>query len=664
MKCSVNECSVNIYNIFKQSLVLTFTLALVSACAQSDQTTVATTSLTSTSLTSSTTSSSPLAVRNPSFEQQDDAGFAQNWQFRPDITSLDDIASDGERSLRIDANGSSSFFSRQPLELAPDTRYILRARVKTDAVTGTGAGFRLILGDARVQSERLRGDHDWRILEETFTTPATLEDAFLDLIWDVDSGTVWYDELELLTDDGNFARAPASLARTSFDMPEVAIRRPEQVPIGVFQSGAELGGLAGFEMMVTRLQAGGMDSAIIIERSQSQALFDSADETGFNLILMPNFELDRSWWADEFPLTIAQAQTAANAIIDNLQTHSSLLAYALVDEPSTRLTDKVCTLTDVFRELDDDTPVTGVFVGLNRGDLIFRDCQPDILLIDLYPFKEESAVGDFGMRGFGYDNLDYIDYIRRYTRFKTPEQPLWVLLQTHKTDWPDYKLREPTPAELRAMNWLALGEGASGFFYFHWTSAQTWRGLADNPALLTEVGGFSKRVRALEPLLLSWHKTDDVFFAADAGRSDDSDQFAYTSTFSTARVVSPEDELSAQVAREDLYVLLVNRDVTRSRTFTLEMLPTLAAAADVELLNAETGALQTLTEPITLAAGDAALFQVFLTGLEQAIARHDPTTNPETSADSADADTTTAGTTAGYCYCRYAEHGRYKHDHA
>ena len=238
------------------------------------------------------------------------------------------------------------------------------------------------------------------------------------------------------------------------------------------------------------------------------------------------------------------------------------------------------------------------------------------------------------MRGFGYNNLDYVDYIRRFTRFKTPEQPLWVLLQTHKTDWPNYKLREPSAAELRAMNWLALGEGASGFFYFHWTSAQTWRGLADNPDLLAEVGHFSRRVRALETLLLSWHKTDDAFFVADTSRNDDSDQFAYTSTLSTAQVVPPEGELTAQAQREDMYVLLVNRDVTNTRTFTLEMLPTLGTPDTVELLNAESGALQTLSDPITLAPGDAALFQVFFAGLEQAIARHDP----ESPVDAGDVD--------------------------
>lgn len=621
--------NVNTYSVFLSSLTVMLFLVMVSALAQPTQDNLL--HQTPTAVTTRSGSS----VRNPSFEQQDSAGFAQNWQFRPNLTSLDDTASDGQWSLRVATSEPSDAYSRQSsLELMPNTRYTVRVRVKTEAVRGSGAGFRLLVGDARVESERLRGDHDWRVLEESFITPATFDDSYLDLIWNVESGVIWYDQLELFVDTGIFNRNQANLARESFNVSDVPVRPLDNVPIGVFQAGAHLGGIAGFDLMVTRLQAAGMDSAILIERSQSQALFDSADEANFKLILMPIFELDRSWWPDEFPATLAQAQRAASAIIDNVRGHSSLFAYALTDEPSNQQAEKVCLLTDTFRDLDASTPVTGVFIGLNRGDLIFRDCQPDILLIDLYPFKEESALGDFSMRGFGYNNLDYVDYIRRFTRFKTPEQPLWVLLQTHKTDWPNYKLREPTPAELRAMNWLALGEGASGFFYFHWTSAQTWRGLADNPDLLAEVGHFSRRVRALETLLLSWHKTDDAFFVADTSRNDDNDQFAYTSTLSTAQVVPPEGELSAQVQREDMYVLLVNRDVTNTRTFTLEMLPTLGTPDSVELLNAESGALQTLTDPITLAPGDAALFQVFFAGLEQTIARH----NPENPVDTRDVD--------------------------
>ncbi|MEM6428164.1 MAG: hypothetical protein AAF708_02915 [Deinococcota bacterium] len=549
----------------------------------------------------------PLAISNPSFEDRDDSGFARGWQLREGITQLDtSTVLDGQTSLRIESDTPTSFFTRQALDLAPNTRYLLRASIKTDGVLGQGAGFRLSLGAERVQSEGLRGTHDWRIVEERFTTPNEVDEIFLDLLWNIEVGTIWYDKLELLLDDGRFNRSQEMMSFASFNAPELSVRAPAHVPIGVFQSGAALDGLDGFIEMVSRLQSAGMDSAIVIERSGSASVFEHADASKFNLILMPNFELDRSWWADEFPDTPEQASDAATAITSNLSGYESLLAYALVDEPHTRMTSKVCNITDAFRATS-DVPVTGVFVGTNRGELIFRDCQPDILLIDLYPFNQESALGEFNMRGFGYNSLDFVDYIRRYTRFKTPEQPLWVLLQTHSTDWPDYKLREPTPEELRAMNWLSLGEGASGFFYFHWTTAQTWRGLADNPMLLTEVASFSQRVTRLTPLLLNWQKTDDLFFitADDAA----TEQIGYTSTLTANNLDLPEEVFNASLTQdgEQTFVVVVNRDVQEAREVYLEALPTLP---DLHLANAETGERQALTDPIMLDAGSGALFLV------------------------------------------------------
>ncbi|MEM7735925.1 MAG: beta-galactosidase [Deinococcota bacterium] len=547
----------------------------------------------------------PIAITNPSFEERDDTGFARGWQLRDGITRLDThTVLDGQTSLRVESDSATSFFSRQALDLAPNTRYVLRANVKTEGVVGQGAGFRLSFGDGRVQSEGLRGTHDWRILEERFTTPDEIDGVFLDLLWNIEAGTVWYDKLELTVDDGRFNRNQEMMSLASFNSPDVSVRAPAQVPIGVFQSGAALNGLDGFTEMVSRLKSAGMDSAIVIERSGSASIFEHAEAEDFHVILMPNYELDRSWWADEFPDTTEQASRAADAIVDNLETYESLLAYALVDEPHTRMTSKVCNITDAFRETT-DAPVTGVFVGTNRGELIFRDCQPDILLIDIYPFNQESALGEFNMRGFGYNNLDFVDYIRRYTRFKTPGQPLWVLLQTHSTDWPDYKLREPTPEELRAMNWLAVGEGASGFFYFHWTTAQTWRGLADNPMLLTEVASFSQRIAGIEPLLLNWHKTDDLFFVA----ATDAERLGYTSTLTANNLDLPEDILSASLTQDgqQMFVTVVNRDVQESREFYLEALPTLP---EIHLANIETGARQALSDPILLDAGSGAVFLV------------------------------------------------------
>ena len=114
----------------------------------------------------------------------------------------------GHCALRL-ANLVIPTADRTSVNLRPNTRYTVRVRVKTEAVRGSGAGFRLLVGDARVDSERLRGNHDWRVLEESFVTPATFDDSHVDLIWNVDSGVIWYDQLELFVDTGHLQSQPS-----------------------------------------------------------------------------------------------------------------------------------------------------------------------------------------------------------------------------------------------------------------------------------------------------------------------------------------------------------------------------------------------------------------------------------------------------------------------
>lgn len=72
---------------------------------------------------------------------------------------------------------------------------------------------------------------------------------------------------------------------------------------------------------------------------------------------------------------------------------------------------------------------------------MFRDSNPDISLLDVYPIAYDNPPCDYSMKGFGYDPVDFVqfgqndddfeNYIRAMTRFKEAGDPLWLILQIH-----------------------------------------------------------------------------------------------------------------------------------------------------------------------------------------------------------------------------------------
>jgi len=357
--------------------------------------------------------------------------------------------------------------------------------------------------------------------------------------------------------------------------------------MGVFASTVALDGAAGMKRMVQMLEAHKLNAAIVQMQSQDKELFRLAEGAGIKLLFAPAYELDRNWWGEgdkTFPDTPEQARKAAEEIVAGVKGEKSLLGYVLYDEPGPELISRVCRITQAFRQADPERAVTGVFIGTDPGrQRMVRECRPNVVLIDVYPFTRESKPGDFTMRGF-FSNLDFVEYIRTYSRL-LEGRPLWVLLQTHSTDWEDYKLREPSRAELRAMNWMALGEGADGIFYFHWSSFQTWRGLGDNPELLDEVGQFSKRIQPIKGLLAGLERVDGEFFAHPT------DPRHYVST------------LRRENGSES-YVVVVNRDVERSRNIAV------ISARNARLRDLLSGRVYALGEAIRLGPGDGRIFRV------------------------------------------------------
>jgi hypothetical protein len=207
------------------------------------------------------------------------------------------------------------------------------------------------------------------------------------------------------------------------------------------------------------------------------------------------------------------------------------------------------------------------------------------MLLDVYPAAAGSGTCQLSMDGFGYPHVDFVDYIRFLARHKPVSTPLWLILQTHRYDSGDlHALRQPTIEEVRQQNWLALGEGATGVFWFVYSSQQGWTGLRDNPELFHEVAVFAHRLRPLRGTLLGLNRVSDRFQVSSRGR-------AYVSTLSTA-------DGSA------LYAIAVNRDCDQAQELAIQA-PTLRGA----LVDMESGQRYELGQSIPTNPGDGRILR-------------------------------------------------------
>jgi chitodextrinase len=361
-------------------------------------------------------------------------------------------------------------------------------------------------------------------------------------------------------------------------------------PLGMFEDANLAGTETSYRSMVDDLRARGFDSLMMVNaRSTTHGLLlGYTDTIPFNVYLSPAYDLERSWWPDQFPATIEQARIAAKPIVDAWKAHPSLKGYYTKDEPGLHEKTKVQLISQAFRELDPSRPNFPLLIGVDRIGPIFQASQAGRMVIDIYPCGSQNAVGDFTLRGFGYSQFDFVTYIREAMKSKPANIPLWVVLQTHK--WGDggafYSLREPTATEIRSQNWLALGEGAQGIFWFIYRTQQSWKGLVDNPVLYDEVTRQTNRTRALRPLLATLRKSVDEFQVSGAGPRPH-----YASTLSNSTSTGK-------------YVVVVNRDCVNPQSLRITSLNS------GRLKDLETGIIINQGASVSFPAGDGKMFQL------------------------------------------------------
>lgn len=357
-------------------------------------------------------------------------------------------------------------------------------------------------------------------------------------------------------------------------------------PLGVFEDGNMIGGnTAKFETMLKDLRAHGLDTVLFVNNTvaRDEPLLGVADRLGFNVFMMPNGDLNETWWPDQVPATIATARSIAKLIVTAWGKHPSLKGYIVIDEPFLDATQKVALMTQALREADPKRPVLINLIGLNRVGPIFAAAKPDVMQIDVYPAAKDNPPCDFTMNGFAYPQHDFVSYIRTVTATRPITAPLWIILQTHSFDAGIHSLRTPLPSEVRMQQWLALGEGATGIYWFVYSTQQSWIGLADNKPLYDEVAALARRVSPLRGLLLGLHRIDNRFTVAG-------NNTPYLSTLTDA-----SDTKS--------YAVIVNKDCQKAQNLTIR-----STTVGGRLRDLESGRIYALGQTIPFQPGDGRIF--------------------------------------------------------
>jgi len=153
-------------------------------------------------------------ITNGGFEKEEILGGGFDWKIEKvpgaKISFDPSTAFEGKNSLKIVFNGKENVnfhHVHQFVPLKPDTEYMLRASMKTQAIT-TKSGLKMeVLGIGSpfyIASESLSGDHPWRELEILFRTPSPLQGGIVrvrrektDKFDRFIGGTVWIDNVSL-----------------------------------------------------------------------------------------------------------------------------------------------------------------------------------------------------------------------------------------------------------------------------------------------------------------------------------------------------------------------------------------------------------------------------------------------------------------------------------
>jgi len=369
---------------------------------------------------------------------------------------------------------------------------------------------------------------------------------------------------------------------------------PSDFPIGVFDAAQLMNGKkTKFKQIIMDLQSRGLNAIMLAggNAEKDDDLLEVSDKFGLDVMYGPHVQTYPWLFDREAPSDKETARNLLAPVVEVLKKHPSVKVINVSDEPELYMMEKHVTAAQVIHELAPGMKVSAPLGGFDRSGPIASAYDQDIFIIDPYPAAKFNPPGDFTMNGVGYGGWDFVSYIREQTKYRTEDTPLWIIMQTHAYDAGLFSLREPLPAEVREQQWLAIGEGATGIFWFIYSTMESWIGLSENEVLFDEVGHLAGRLNPLRETLLGAKKEQDRFTATATGTAQ-----PYVSTL-------------VEKQGNKRYVVAVNTDALSSQKLTID-----SNQFKGQLKDLETGQLYTIGESaIELRAGDGKVFEVIPT---------------------------------------------------
>ena len=222
-----------------------------------------------------------------------------------------------------------------------------------------------------------------------------------------------------------------------------------------------------------------------------EAALQRIAQAGFNLVLNGGKDaryLDRAGAAGLRVIPYIRLDRMREEV-ERAGARRALYAWYLFDEPDLNrmAPEEYARLAAKLRKLDRRRPIYLTVFSPRRYDDFVSEC--DVFAPNPYPIRRvEPEANELRHVGLAVD----------LARQAAGSRPVWAILQTFWAEpwWP----RNPTPAELRAMVFMALNHGADGIVYFSYKSGD--RAITEHAELFEEIERINGRLRALRGALL------------------------------------------------------------------------------------------------------------------------------------------------------------------
>ena len=148
----------------------------------------------------------PNLIENASLEEIENGlpkGWKQSiWSGKPIFSIEEQMARSGDRCVKISSSDGADASWSFPVQLKPNTDYLLSAWVKTDEVAAGGLGAQLNLHELQFEgkTDSIRGTHDWTHLQSEFNSGPRSK-LLVNLLfggWGRATGSAWFDDVKLV----------------------------------------------------------------------------------------------------------------------------------------------------------------------------------------------------------------------------------------------------------------------------------------------------------------------------------------------------------------------------------------------------------------------------------------------------------------------------------